>query len=217
MNNLSIEEIINNIERGLYLAAGTDVQIHAEDTLLFALQAAYTMYIEDSFAYSNLHFRTDPIDSATGKIVGSYVDDCRKFCDIHSLYAGQNPQELQRLSPRTNPLAIRASNLVMQDNDPSKLFKLINCDTDSVSIWYRKRLPDSVWTDQRLETVVDIDALLLTYQVMHQYLVDEDSNTNAVQNAARNVAIRKRQLLNREWQHALNKVNQSVSSVLSWT
>lgn len=216
VNTRTIEEILSNIERGLYLAAGTDVQIHAEDTLLFALHSAYTMFIEDSFAYSNLHYRTDKVDRSTGKIIGTYAPDCTSFNDIHSIYADEENRPLQRVSPRSNPKTLRQGNLVIEDSDRTKLFRLINCNADEVSIWYRKRLPESVWTDHRIETVVDVDALLLTYQVMHQFLVDEDSNDKAIQNAAMNVATRKKQLLDREWQIAFSKNKQSSGILTHW-
>lgn len=201
----TIEALIERIQTRLFLAAGIDVQIHAEDQLAEMIRGVYETLFDDFWYPEYTFFRTETLDGVTGHTVADLNDDILRFKDIHSVFWDEDEVALPKVTPGTSYNRIRRRSIA-PSSDPDKVFKLVPADeTGEVHIWYRKRIADSVWDNQLFTTDIPFDANVLMYGVVYEWLVNDDSNPSATQEYKQKYVGRQQQMRDAQWQIPIAK------------
>lgn len=201
----TIKQLIERIETRLFLVAGLDVQIHAENQLEEMLRGVYNMLFDDYWEPEYTKCITCVLDGTTGEVTDDLSEIILRYKDIHTIYWGEDEHPLPRVAPGTSLGRVRRRS-VMPSANPTKVFKIIPVDTtDEVHVWYRTRISDTVWSDQQYDTVIEFDDEVLMLGVVYEFLVNDDSNQRATDEYKAKFAARQNQLRAAQWNIPLSK------------
>lgn len=201
----TIEQLVERIETRLFLAAGMDVQTHAEDQIMEMLRGVYTTLFDD-FWYPEYTFYTQQdVLASTGEITGDISSLVLRYKDLHSVFWDECDDALPRFVPGVAPSRIRTRGITPSPN-AGKIFTVLPLDEDGpVHIWYRKRIADEVWDDQIITTDIPFDDEVLMYGVVYEFLVMDASNQLATGEYKSKYQGRQQQMRNAQWQIPLSK------------
>lgn len=201
----TIEQLIERIETRLFLAAGIDVQTHAEDQLLEMIRGVYETLFEDFWYPEYTYQMSATLDGTTGQVTTDLSAEILRFKDIHSIFYDEDDTPLPRVIPGTSFGRIRTRS-IMPSSNAARVFKLVPIDeTGDVHIWYRKRIADSVWENQTLTTEIPFDDNVIMYGVVYEWLVNDDSNQTATQEYKQKYIGRQQQMRDAQWQIPISK------------
>lgn len=214
----TVETLITRVEKRISMAAGLDVQVHAEDTLLEMLRHKYNTLFDANWWYDYLTLETFTLDGSTGLITGDVSAKIRRFVDIHSVFLGDNLRPLPLLQIGSNLTSFMGEALMPYTADATKMFKVYPIDrSDSVHVWYRTRLTDDDWEIAVAdETNVNMDDELLILGTVYDYLMDDGSNLEAVTKYETQYNNRYQQLVNLSFQHGISKHDQARGIPSQW-
>lgn len=214
----TVASLITRVEKRLAMAAGIDVQIHAEETMLEMLRHKYNTLFDDRWWLSYLTLETFTLDGVTGLINGSVENKIRRFIDIQGVFLGGNQRPLPILAPNTNPILFMGEAVGPYAADPTKLFKIYPIDrAEDVHIWYRTRIADEDWVIEQAEDVeVNMDDELLILGTVYDYLTDDGSNEKAVEKYEAQYNKRYQQLVAAEFQLGVAKADQARGIPTQW-
>jgi hypothetical protein len=201
----TIEELITRIEQRLFLAAGIDVQTHAEDQLVEMLRGVYNTLFDDFWYPEYTYYMTLQLDGTTGNHTSDIANQVLRFKDIHSIYYDTQDTPLPLLSVGGAISEINRE-CVVPSNDPAKVFKILPVDSDlTVTMWYRTRIGDDVWRDDKFDTQIPFDDDVLLYGVVYEFLVMDDSNQTATAEYKNKYQGRQNQMRAAQWQIPIHK------------
>jgi len=202
----TIKSLIERIEKRLFLVAGLDVQIHAEEPLLEMLRGAYNSLFDDFWYPEYTLYMTTNLNGTTGEIVTDVEGMILRYADINAVYWDEDERPLPRVAPGAAIGRIRTRSM-MPSGDPKTVFKVIPADTEGpLHIWYRTRMSDAMWEDMKYETQqINMDDDVLLYAVVYEFLVNDGSNPEATHEYKQKFANRQAQLRKQQWQIPLSK------------
>lgn len=215
----TVEQLITRIEKRISLAAGMDVQVHAEDQLLEMLRHKYNTLFDDHWWYDYLTLETFTLDGATGLITGTVANKIRRFIDINSVYLGSNVRPLPLLSINSNPTLFMGEAVAPYTSDATKMFKVYPIDrAEDVHVWYRKRLSDDEWDIENAATTnVNMDDELLILGTIYDYLVDDASNEQSASKYENQYNQRYQQLVTLGFQNGISKHDGASGMPTQWS
>lgn len=214
----TVEQILTRVEKRISMAAGMDVQTHAEDQLLEMLRHKYTVLFDDIWWYDYLTLETFTLDGSTGLITGSVANKIRRFNDIHSVFLGGNSRPLPLLNIGSNPTLYIGESMAPYTTDATKMFKVYPIDRDDeVHVWYRTRLDDDDWDIAEAGTTnINMDDELLILGTVYDFLIDDGSNPDAATKYEQQYGARFQQLVNMSMQQGFSKFSQSNGIPTQW-
>lgn len=213
----TVAQLIERIEKRINLAAGMNVQVHAEDQLLEMLRHKYNTLFDGHWWQDYMVVETFALDGVTGQITGSLVNKILRYIDIHSVFLNGDAQPLPMRSTVVNPV-LNTANRVAPSTDNTKIFKVLPVDTaGDVHVWYRTRLSDDDWDITNAETTkVNMDDELLITGTVYDYLVDDASNEESARKYEQQYNARYDQLTLLGYQQGISKVNQAAGIATDW-
>lgn len=212
----TIEQLINRIETEVSLAAGLDVQVHAEDALLAILRRYYNKFFEYAWWDDYLITETFTLDGTTGLITADISAKILSMRDIHSVFYDSDPKPLPRKQNNVNPSLI-ARRCISPTPDATKVFKVWPVDTTGdVHVTYRTKLTDAVWETPLVETEINMDDELLVTAVAYDYLTTEGSNDADAEKFKQATISRLSELTKGDLNGPISKTSQSVSYPTRW-
>src|SRR5687768_10716401 len=153
----TIKELVERIETRLFLAAGLDVQIHAEDQIVEMLRGVYNTLFDDFFDPNYTLYMQATLDGTTGKVVEDLSTIILRYQDIHSVFWDTDETPLPRVTPGTNPSRIRRRS-ILPSGEASSVFRLYpNDETGPVHIWYKTKIANNIWDDNEYDTQINLD------------------------------------------------------------
>lgn len=214
----TVASLITRVEKRLSMAAGIDIQIHAEETMLEMLRHKYNTLFDDRWWQDLLSLETFTLDGTTGTITGTVENKIRRFIDIQGIFLGGNQRPLPVLTPNTNPTLFMGEAVAPFTSSVTKMFKVYPNDrADDVHVWYRTRLSDDAWAIENAEsTNVPLDDELLILGTVYDYLTDDGSNENAVEKYENQYNKRYQQLVDLEMQLGVAKTDQARGIPTQW-
>lgn len=213
----TVASLITRVEKRLAMAAGIDVQIHAEETMLEMLRHKYNTLFDDRWWLNYLTLETFTLDGTTGTITGNVEDKIRRFIDIQGVFLGGNQRPLPLLTPNTNPILFMGE-AVGPSTNAQKVFKVYPNDrAEDVHVWYRTRMSDDDWDIAVAETTeVNMDDELLILGTVYDYLTDDASNEVAVGKYEAQYNRRYQQLVSAEIELGVSKTDQARGIPTQW-
>lgn len=179
----TLGQLITRIEIRLSLAAGEDVQTHAEDRIVEMIRNHYELLVDEARWAIPKYLITVPI--VNGIPTTDLTNIIHNYIDIEVMFLGERDSPLPELSHGVNPKNINAI-CYTASHIPTTVFTLYPLTTnDEVHIWYQDILPDAVWEDNLVETEIPIKAQLIILKVCADYLADDGSNDEAQANFMR--------------------------------
>lgn len=201
----TIAELIERVEQRLFLLPGLDVQIHAEGQLEEMLRSTYNELFDDFWFIEHMKFMTSQLNGTSGEIVDNISQDVLRYKDIHSVYYDEHDDPLPMITAAIAPSRIRTRS-IMPSGKPESVFKMYPVtETGPLHFWYRTKIADSVWKDQKYDTPVNMDDEILLHGTMVTYLTLDDSNKEATDLYKGKFALRKRQLESQQLLQPINK------------
>ena len=213
----TVASLIERIEKRINLAAGMNVQVHAEDQLLEMLRHKYNTLFDSHWWQDYLLMETFTLDGVTGQITGSVADKILRYIDIHSVFRGGDAQPLPMRATVTNP-TLNTTTRIAPSSDKTKVFRVLPMDTaGEVHVWFRSRLSDEAWDITNAETTdVNMDDELLITGTVYDYLVDDASNEESARKYEQQYNARFDQLTLLGFQQGISKVSQSAGVATDW-
>lgn len=210
----TINQLIVRIEERLALAAGLNVQIHAENRLIETLRSSYNILFDDFWWPEYTKSATYTLDGTTGQITTDVTNIIRRYADIQYVYYDQDEHPLPHLQRTTNPARIK-TRCITPSGDPETVFKVYPVDTTgNVHVWYRTRIADSVWEDSEFDTEINMDDELLIYSVCYDFMVDDASNDMAAQKFLQKLNARLKQLRAQQYLSPISKRQQEYAATV---
>lgn len=201
----TIQELLERVEKRLFLVSGLDVQIHAEDQLLEMLRHKYNVLFEDFWYPEYMLFREETLNGTTGEVTADLSTHIRRYKDIHTIYWDEDEDPLPQVTPGSNLNRIRTRS-IMPSGSATSVFKMIPVtETGTVGIWYRTRIADSIWDDQVLSTEINMDDEVLLLGTVYDFLLNDDSNPRATEEYKNAFGARQKQIRDAQWNLPINK------------
>lgn len=209
----TIEQLVTRVELRLALAAGFDVQVHAEDRIIELIRHKYNVLFDDHWWLDYMTLETMTLDGTTGKVTTDLTEKIRRFSDIHSAYYDTDDYPMPRLSTVVNPTKFRVRAIFPLPNEPTRVFQVrpINT-TGDVHVWYRTKLADSVWEDGTYDTEVNMDEEVLILGSVYDFLSDDGTNERAELKFKNMFDSRLKQLRQLDMEQGLSKRSQALQS-----
>lgn len=203
----TVASILTRVEKRISMAAGVDVQTHAEDQLLEMLRHKYNILFDDIWWYDYLTLETFTLNGTTGLITGTVANKIRRFNDIHSVFLGGNGRPLPLLNIGSNPSLYVGESIAPYAADATKVFKVYPIDrAEDVHVWYRTRISDDEWDIAVAETTtINMDDELLILGTVYDFLIDDGSNPDAATKYEQQYGARFQQLVSMSMKHGLSK------------
>lgn len=201
----TISELIQRIETRLFMAAGLDVQIHAEDQIIEMIRGVYDTLFDDFWYPEYTFFMDATLDGVTGQVTADLSASILRYKDIHSVYWDEDEDPIPGITPGSAVNRIR-TRCIMPSTSPQKVFKIIPVDTvGDVHLWYRTKIADIVWEDQQFDTVFPFDDDVVMYGVVYEFLSNDGSNQQATADYQKKYQGRQQQMRLAQWQQPLSK------------
>lgn len=212
----TIEQLLVRIETELYLAAGLDVQTHAEDPIINLIRKYYNIYFDKFWWDNTIVQETMTLDGTTGKVTIDLSEKILRHNDIYSIYYSTGPKPLPKRSLAVNP-AIATRICYGPESDATKVFKIYPITTvGDVHLFYRTRIADSVWESITTITEINMDDELLVSSVCADYISTEGSNPDEVTKHQRMAADRLKTLTRLELDGGFSKTSQANNIPTEW-
>lgn len=206
---ITLEQLITRVEQRLLLAAGLNVQIHAEDTFVEMARHAYTVCADDLWLDDYLEIETWTLDGVNGYVVENIEDKLRKFIDIQYVYYDNDTQPMPRMNAATNPTTIKRRSLraIPKTNaNAAKRFQVYPKDTTGpVTVVYRTRMDDTAWDTADPEMEIPMDSELMVLATTFDYLSSDGSNIDDANKVQAMYQRRLAQIQKNEWKTPLAK------------
>lgn len=201
----TINQLMMRIEKRLFLAAGIDVQVHAEDQIIEMIRGIYDTLFDDFWYPEYTYEMTSDLDGTTGHIVDNISNKVRRFKDIHTVYYNQDDRPLPLIKPGTSVDRTRTRGILPSANT-EKVFTMVPRDTQGpLHFWYRTKLPDSVWEDLQFDTEIPFDDNVLLYGAVYEFLVMDGSNDKAAGEYQVKYKGRQQQMRDAQWLIPISK------------
>lgn len=201
----SIKQLIERIETRLFMVAGLDVQIHAEGQIEEMLRSTYNTLFDDFWDPEYTLYTSAMLNGTTGEVTTDLSTMILRYKDIHTVYWNEDEDPLPRVSPGASFGRIRRRSM-MPSGKAETVFKVVPSDeTGPVHIWYRTRIADDIWDDQKYDTPINMDDEVLLLGVVYEFLVNDDSNARATEEYKGRFFMRQQQLRNAQWNAPLSK------------
>lgn len=198
------------------MAAGLDVQIHAEDRIVEMLRERYIDLSDDHWWKDYTYQKTYSLDGTTGQVTVDVSSDIRKFSDIRTIFYNQDDRPLPQLSIATNPTKVKRR-CIDPVADVTKVFRVLPIDSDGpIHLWHRLTLTEQWWDDKTYDEDIPMDATLLVLGVAADFLVDDGDNDLAAKNLMLTYDTRLEQFRNLQFNLPLFKTDQSQDTTDDW-
>jgi len=195
----TINQLIERTEQRLFLAAGLDVQIHAENQLIEMIRGVYTTLFEDFWYPEFTYYRVETLDNTTGVITGDISTYVLRYKDINSVYWDQEAVPLPQVAVGSPMVNLRRKS-IGPSSDRTKVFQVFPADTTGpVGIWYRTRINDAIWEAQDFDNEFPFDDEVVMYGVVYEFLAMDDSNQTATAMYEKKFQGRQSQLRSAQW------------------
>lgn len=206
---ITLEQLITRIEQRLMMAAGLDVQIHAEDALVEMIRTKYEMLFDDFWWDEYLTLETFTLDGTTGIVTTDLSTKILHFRDINAIYYNNDSRPMPRLSAGNNPTKIRTRSHA-PTNVATSVFKVFPSTlTGQVHVWYRTRIAPAAWEAQDPNMQINMDAELLVLGVAFDYLSSDGSNIDDAKKLGGMYAERLKQMRDGMWEAPISKKSQT--------
>lgn len=201
----TITQLIERVEQRLFMLPGLDVQIHAEGQIEEMLRSRYNELFDDFWFIEYMQLITSNLNGTTGEIVDNVSEIILRYKDIHSVYFDEQDNPLPMVTGAIAPSRIRTRS-IMPSGKPESVIKVMPAtETGPLHIWYRTRIADKVWEEQKYDTPINMDDEVLLHGTMYTFLVMDDSNDKATQFYATEYAKRIKQLEKQQLLQPINK------------
>lgn len=201
----TINQLIERIEKRLFMSAGLDVQIHAEDQLIEMIRGVYDTLFDDFWYPEYTYYMDATLDGVTGHITTDISAQVLRFKDIHTIYWDEDENPLPGITPGSSITRVR-TRCIMPSTEATKVFKVVPFDTTGdVHFWYRTKIADSVWDDNEFDTVIPFDDDVIMYGVVYEFLNNDGSNMQATADYQKKFQGRQQQMRGAQWQQGINK------------
>lgn len=212
----TIQQIIDRAQQKMYIAAGANVQIHAEDGMTEFLRSAYNTLFDSRWWQDYMVTETFELDGITGTVVGDLTDKIRKFTDIYAVFYDREEHALPVINSVHNPSNVRRRGIKVNPS-PSSVFTVCPVDsTGPVHVTYRTRVPDTVWEEYDFDHEINMDDELLINLLCYDFMVDDGSNPEATQRFLQRFESRMRSITNNEMSQGISKSSQSSNVLTDW-
>jgi hypothetical protein len=213
----TIGQLIERLETRLQLASGLDTQILYENKIVEMIRSTYNGLFDEFWFPDYTLYATFDLQ-ADGLVSEDLTNVIRRYDDIHSIYYDEEDKPLPRLLPGTNPNRLR-TRCVVPHGDPAKLFRVFPLDEPApLHVWYRTRIPDSVWESGNYDEVINMDDEVILHGVMFDFTTSDGSNAEDARKYLMKFEERKKQLKANQWNLGINKRDLSQDGPLNrWT
>lgn len=207
--SITLEKLVTRVEQRLFMSAGLNVQIHAEDAFVEMARSAYTMIVDKLWLDDYMQLETWNLDGINGYVVENISDKLRQFQDLLYVYYDNDTKPLPRMNATTNFTMIKRRSIrpiPVTDANAAKIFQVYPKDTSGpVNVVYRVRMDDTLWDTADPEMIIPTDADLMVLATAYDYLSSDGSNTDDANKIQGMYAARMKQLQQIEWQTPLSK------------
>ena len=203
----TIEEMLVRVQTSLSMAAGINVQTHAEDRLINTIRKAYNFMFDMQWWDEFLIVETFTLDGSTGMITGDVSAKIGRFIDIHSIYYENDSHQIPRLSSSENPLSLY-DRRIAPVNSATKRFRVYPITTTGdVTVRYRTRITDATWDDVSAfsTTEINMDDMLVELFACANELGTDGTNDVAMKMFQQQLDARIKQLNRLENQQPISK------------
>jgi hypothetical protein len=212
----TIEQILNRVQRRLYLAAGIGVQLNIEDTYLDIIRDVYEDLFIARWWPEYTYYTTYTLDGTTGHMTTSNTTEIKEFVDIHSVYYEAHDHPVPMLSMQRNP-SEQFNYAVGPTQQSGQAFKMYPADTTgTVGVWYRTRLDDSVWELGQYTTEIPLDSELVVRTVCRDVAVDAGISDTIITKFAQKADQRFKQLKDITMGQPLSKSQNNTRTPQEW-
>jgi hypothetical protein len=180
-----LSQLISRTADRLSMAAGTGVQVYAEDRIAEMIQHKFDVLFTEVFWPQFSSWTTYTLDGTLGVVTADLTDVVKRFEDIRVVYPENSNTALTKLTAlTTNPNTLSGTSPIhyesLNTSASNKITKVFNiwpkASTGNVDINYRTK-PDTFTSN----TEIDFDDQALILGATFDYLEDDGTNPNATQ------------------------------------
>jgi len=167
------------------MAAGTGVQIYAEDRIAEMIQHKFDVLFDEEFWPQFATWATWTLDETLGVVTTDLTDLVKRYEDLQVIFPENSQRALTKLTPNTtNPFLFSGTTPIVYASlgpgDSNKTTRVFNVwpkeATGNLNVRYRTKPTTFVSTD-----TVDFDDQALILGATFDYLEDDGVNPNATQ------------------------------------
>ncbi len=167
------------------MAAGTGVQVYAEDRIAEMIQHKFDVLFDEEFWPQFLTWATWTLDGTLGVITTDITDEVKRFQDLFVVFPEDSDIAITDLSAlTTNPFRLAGTTpqhlQALGPTDPQKVSRLFHVwpktATGNLNALYRTK-PDTFTGEDN----IDFDDQALILGATFDYLEDDATNPNATQ------------------------------------
>src|SRR6188768_2863574 len=107
----TIQKLVERIETRLFLAAGIDVQTHAEDQIVEMLRHKYNVLFDDHWYQEYTYPLSATLDGTTGTVTADLSTKILRYSDINCILWDQDETPLPRMPIGSNPANTRTRSI----------------------------------------------------------------------------------------------------------
>lgn len=179
MVDKTLEDLITDIQKGLYQAAGVGVQIYSQDILISKITDAFIVFASDPevrwerFAQSN----TYTLNGTTGRTVVPVATLFPYYDFIERVYVADSENQLVKAPTTGNYLHTTGNKPLQIIQDATDVMRVIPITaTGDITI-----IGHTYPTSFALADVVPFDYLALKHYVIWKYMTEDGSNPGAAE------------------------------------
>lgn len=213
---ITLEALITRVEQRLMMAAGLNVQIHAEDGFVEMARTAYNKIALELWLDDYNQFETFTLDGVNGFATTDLQPTITRFADIKAVYYDQDTTPLPRMTWNNNPTMVKRIVInPLQESHASiaKIFQILpKTTTGDIHVVYRTSLLDADWDIGNPEMAIPADPDLMVFAVAYDYLSSDGSNIDDAKKLAGMYAERLKALKQLSWDQPISKRPLDTSS-----
>lgn len=188
-----LSELVDKVAERLSMAAGTGVQVYAEDRIAAMIQHKFNVAFDDYWWPQFLSWNTWTLDESTGVVTTDLTEIVKRFDDIMYIYPENSNNPLSELPATINPFTLSGETPIHFDANSSadKVFTVWpKTATGNLNVRVRTKPDDFVGDDD-----IDFDDDYLILGATWDYLVDDGTNPGASDKMASLFESRRQQLI----------------------
>lgn len=180
MTDKTLEDLIVEVQQGLYQAAGISTQVYSESTIVSLIKDAFLTFASDpEKRWKRFEtYVTYTLDGTTGRTTVPINDTFDDVSNILSIFPGSSDSAIGFMDGSINPAAYSGSSPLSYCYDTVDLLKIIPA-TATGNITVIGRVIPSVFVNA---TIVPFDYLAIKHFVCWRYMTDDGNNPAAAEN-----------------------------------
>lgn len=180
MTDMTVQNLITEIQTAIYQSSGASVQVYSEDLIKRKIQDCFVMLAEDPDVnwkrfYS---YETRTLDGTSGRCTVPISTVFTNFNDITAVYAAGNDRALAAFDITSNPARSVGTTPLQIAYDATDVMKVVPPTATGDIVIVGRIYPTFPFL---LTTVVPFDYLAIKSYVAWQYMTEDGSNPSAAE------------------------------------